>query len=221
MSLRLTYDVLRREVGRFLGFGRDYAQWSSDDTADVADIISSGLRAFYWPSVGDSRYTWSFLKRSATITTASGTRVYDLPVDFSGSLNDFTYDPDAGTLRLAKAEEQEIRSLHAFGSISGKPQYFAVRAKDGELNTETQYEVLLWPVPDGTYTLSYRYAIEPPTLNEQNIYPLGNAAHSECILEACLAAAEKTMTPESTSGFHQQRFAECLAASVKLDMDMS
>lgn len=220
MSLRLTYDVLRREVGRFLGFGRDYSQWSSDDTADVADIIASGLRSFYWPSLGDKRYTWSFLKHSAEITTASGTTAYDLPVDFSGSLLDFTYSGETGELRLAKADEYELRALHTFATLIGKPKYFAIRSKDGELSTETQYEAILWPVPDGTYTLSYRYAIEPPTLSDENIYPLGNVAHSECILEACLAAAEKTLTPESTSGYHQQRFAECLAASVKLDMEV-
>lgn len=77
-SLAVTYDVLRREIGRFLGLenGRDPSQWTagSDDSTDVDDILRSGMRrVLNPPPLPNEKYSheWSFLRPVATLTTSA------------------------------------------------------------------------------------------------------------------------------------------------------
>jgi len=220
VSLRLTYDELRREIGRFLGYDRDPDNWDSTQTTDVGDIIKSGMRWFYFPNVGEQRYTWSFLRKIGTISTASGTATYELADDFEGLLSGFTYSDDTAKRFMARTTEREIRSLYANDYASGPPEYCALRAVQPSSVDTTRYEALLYPVPDAAYTLSYQYAICPDELSTNNQYHLGGTAHSECVLESCLAAAERVMRPEVGPGVHTQRFQECLQASIKIDSEM-
>src|SRR4030067_839350 len=72
VSLTVDYTTLRREIGRFLGYSRDSAEWDADQTTDVADILTSGLRRYLSPPpVSGERYSheWSFLSPVATLTT--------------------------------------------------------------------------------------------------------------------------------------------------------
>lgn len=72
--LTLTYASLRREIGRFLGYGRDPDAWAdgSDAATDVEDILRSGVRRVITPPpLPGERYSheWSFLRPVATLTT--------------------------------------------------------------------------------------------------------------------------------------------------------
>jgi hypothetical protein len=223
MTLAVTYDKLRREVGRFLGYGRTTASWSSTQTEDVADILESGLRRFYFPlvSAGEGQqglHRWSFLQPLATLEVSSGTRAYDLPEDFAGGLECFTFAAGSDLAKTYRAEEEKVRSLHAKADLNGPPRYFAIRPKVSVDGVATRYEVIFYPVPDATYTLSYRYAVEPGSLDAANSMPLGGAVHGETILEACLAAAEKLNDEE---GLHSKRFAERMSASIQMDLEQS
>lgn len=213
MALEITYNELRRELGRYLGLSRDPDDWTDLEATDIADIIKSGLRSFYWPQ----GHCWSFLMPNATLELEAGQRSYDLPDDFNNILpGGFTYDVDAKQGLIARKDDEEIRSLWSKAELSGPPVYFATGVKVTEPNFPTRYEVLFYPVPDKEYTLSYSYCVSPPMLETAaNEIHLGGAMHSETVLEACLAAAEKTL--EDKQDIHAQRFAALLAKSIALD----
>ena len=54
----------------------------------------------------------------------------------------------------------------------------------------------LWPTPDSTYTLSYRYKALVAKLTSAAPYPLGGQAHAQTIEAACLAIAEERLNDE-------------------------
>lgn len=86
-SLTLTYDNLRAHIGHYLGYGRDDADWSTDQAADIEDALLAGLRRFYMPPPvpnergGLTMHQWSFLHPQASlvlypdIAITSGTTV--------------------------------------------------------------------------------------------------------------------------------------------------
>jgi hypothetical protein len=74
--LTVTYSILRREVGRFLGYGRDPTAWTggSDEAVDVEDILRSGVRRVLTPPPlpGEKKaHEWSFLRPVATFATTT------------------------------------------------------------------------------------------------------------------------------------------------------
>lgn len=216
MSLQITYDRLRREVGRYLGFDRDPDEWDATQALDVADIIQSGLRSFYWPVSPEGRYTWSFLRKQGTITTVSGTWNYALPDDFEGSMSGLT----GGGRRIKRVPEEELVSIVGQNNKSGRPEFGAIRAVQPSEGDRMRYEVLLYPVPDAAYEFTYRYSISPSELSELNQLHLGGSAHSECVLEACLAAAEKVLRPEQGPGVHAALFQQLLQGAMQIDREM-
>lgn len=220
MSLQITYDEIAREVWRFLGYGRTPDSTKTNETTDVGDVVKAGQRLFYWPNIGEQRYSWSFLRQRSTVTTASGTATYTLASNFEGLLEGFSYSSGAGRRRVSRVSEEELLALQGKNSQSGAPEYCALRAVQPEEGDSMLWEVVFYPTPDAVYTLAYRYSVCPPELSELNQYHLGGAAHSECVLAACLAAAEKTMLPEHGEGVHAARFQQLLQASVKIDQEM-
>lgn len=75
-ALTLTYDLLRREIGRFLGYGRDPTAWTggSDQVLDVADILRSGVRRVLTPPpLKGERYghEWSFIRPTTSFSTTA------------------------------------------------------------------------------------------------------------------------------------------------------
>lgn len=220
MSLQISYDELRREIGRFLAYDRDPDEWTATETTDVADILKSGLRSFYWPQIGEKRYTWSFLRQSGTISTTAGTSNYLLASDFEGLLSGFSYSEGSQQRRISRVPEEEILGLIGKNQQYGAPEYCALRAAQQAEGVASRWEALFYPTPDATYSLTYRYCLSPPELSSIKPYHLGGAAHSECVLEACLAAAEKTIRPEHGPGVHTARFQQVLQASVSIDGEM-
>ncbi len=74
--LTATYSMLRREIGRFLGYGRDPTAWAagSDEYVDVEDALKSGIRRVVTPPpIPGEKYghEWSFLRPVATLTTTT------------------------------------------------------------------------------------------------------------------------------------------------------
>lgn len=220
MSLSVTYSSLRSDVGRFLGYGRDADDWSTDQNDDVEECLKSGLRQFYFPLVDGARYAWSFLRPLNVLVTASGTAAYDLPSDFGGMLSEgFTFPDGSREVPIGLCHENDLRRRLSQDATPGPPRYAAVRVKTQNPGEDERYEVVFSPVPDASYTLSYRYAIEPAALDLSNSAPLGGAKHGETIRESCLSAAESIL--EDTEGVHTQRFARMLAASIQLDRELS
>lgn len=218
MALQVHYDDLRRELGLFLSIGRDPANWTSVHVEDVAAIIRAALRRFYWPlpvSPDQPRHIWSFLAPKATLATISGQQRYDLPEDFHSLETDgFVAPVVSDQPKVARVAPETIEALHAQAERSGAPQYFAIRHKP-----VGGYEVVFYPTPDAAISLTYQYSVTPDELSSDNPLPLGGAQHSQTIIEACLAEAEKTMQDEE--GVHEKRFRELLIASILLDQQMA
>lgn len=214
-DLHESYAAIYRAVGRFLFSKPTSIDWTAEQSTTVGDVVRSGLRTFLWPEIDGERYEWSFLKQTGTITVAAADDEYDLASDFGGAVETMMVAAGGNYRRLSRVSEIEILTLRGSDSRTGTPAYFAVSAVQPEVGAATTYAVLLYPTPDKAYNLVYRYGIYPD-LDGATAH-LGGAVHSEAVLEACLAAAEKTLRPELGPGIHHQRFEKMLAAAVAAD----
>ncbi len=222
-TLSITFDALRRELGRFLGFrigtNDSVTSWSDEQIQDVNDIIKSGLRLVYWPVIaseqGSTVYQWSFLKKRSTITLVVGTFAYDLPTDYGGMISWPTFPAGSNKRILERQSEEDLVTLYAKNDQSGVPVYGAVRAKDTTYNSATSYELLVYPRPLEAATLSFRYVLDPPMLADDNQIPLGGPQLSMALLEACLSEAEKMLG--DTEGLHYKKFQEALSRCIQYD----
>ena len=217
-TLEITYDEIRRHIGRFMGATRTPDDLTTIDAQDIEDALSGGLREVYWPS-GDG-HIWSFLRREGTVTLVASTRAYDLPTDFTQMTTGLYYPEGSGNRQITVITEEKHRALIGKTSDDGEPIYAVVRAESAELakQSRTKYMVSFYPKPAVADTISFTYAFEPPTIEDGiNPWPLGGAMHSEMILESCLASAEKIMNPESGPGIHTEKFRELLANSIARD----
>ena len=222
-ALKVSYDELRRKVGRHLGFDRNPDNWEANQTQDVADIIKEGQGHFYWPppidqTPGARSHLWSFLCVSHQIVLASDTLSYDLPDDFVRVQSGFTFGSNGKHLRLAIVEDEALRSMQSRSYVSGIPRYVAIRSRDDR--TDEGYELSVYPAPDRALTIECRYEKMPNEINASNQYHLGPAVHSKLLVSACLMEADRTLNPESISpdgGRNAQAFFQQLAASIAID----
>ncbi len=219
MSLKISYDELRREIGRHLGYGRDPASWSADQIQDVSDILRGGSRLFYWPTLPEGAQRWSFLCQTRSISLAANVNVFELPADFVRLCGDITYSVNAKGGKLRQIGESEYRALVDRSSLSGRPAYYTVRQRDDDEG----YELLFYPVPGDAVSLMYRYEKAPAELDDSNEYHLGPASFSELLLAACLFTADKKMNKESLpadGGLYGGRYAQLLQAALQADKAM-
>lgn len=112
-TLTFSYSGLIRELGFFLGYGRDSTNWSTDQSNAVSDCLSSGLRQFYIPSpIGNERtvHRWSFLMPVTTIDMEPSESVY--------SDSDNGGDVDATGLQLSDSNIADWSSYFDFDTYS-------------------------------------------------------------------------------------------------------
>lgn len=166
-TLETTKESLFKRIGLHVGFGPNFKAWSSAQLAEVTEIYRDGLRLFCNPPViPGMNYThnWSFLTPVATLTTAANQAVYDLPDDLADIQGSLIVENDDFVPRkqIERYGESQIR-LSNTTNYTGRPQGFAVRVKEATVEPtytgDTRYELLIHPVPDGIYTLSYRYTV--------------------------------------------------------------
>lgn len=219
-ALKVSYDELRREVGRHLGFDRDPSNWVANQAQDVTDIIKSGQRHFYWPPPGEGgvSHLWSFLSVSHQISLVGDTVSYELPDDFVRLQSGFTFGIDGSHLRLAVIEDEALRAMQSKSYLKGIPYYVAIRARNDR--TDEGYELAFYPTPDRAFTIQFRYEKLPPEVDANSQYHLGPEVHSKLLLSACLMEADRMLNQESISpdgGLHAQRFFQQLASSIAID----
>lgn len=224
-SLSISINTIRREIGTFLGWGRDVADWTATQVTDGDDIIARGLRMFYWPPVAEGQqvpyYEWSFLRANGEITLATEDADYDLPDDFSGTMipQSITWASGEQARALKLVSEDTIRKHQAYNSTGGAPRYIAVRGKTFVSANGQRWEALVYPTPtavNNNDVITYRYVVLPDTLSNTNIYPRGGAQHSETILSAIMAAAEQKQDDDPNGPFYQ-RFQAQLQNSIRAD----
>jgi len=207
-QLKITYQEIQREIGRLLGFNRDPSNWDAIEIQDSSDIIRSSEREFYFQD-----HDWSFMIEADSVSLNAGVSVSALPLEFIRIVSSFTNgDGDGG--RLLQVDDSELRAIKT--DQTGRPEYFSIRFN----STSELYEADVFPAPNKTTTLNFRYLKSPAPLSGSNIYHLGPSVHSETFLECALANAEKKLNPETAdteSGFHQRRYQEFLARSIEFD----
>lgn len=224
-SLSMGYPELRAKVGAFLGYGRDPDAWGEKQDDDVADVLESGLRQFYYPPPVEPRsgaihervsFRWSFLHPVGTFDTVADTWEYSADDDFGSFESNVTFDPDEGYGALRTVSASRIREMRQTHDSSGIPRFIAVEPLESDGSDGQRFQFLLWPTPDAVYTLTYNYHVLLPKLTTDNPYPLGGMPHAETVLESCLAVAESRLDDESN--LHQNLFRDRLRASIQQDL---
>lgn len=226
-TLILDYDALRSKIGYFMGYGslsRDVYEvesWTADQKAEIEEAVQDGLRWFYSPPPlpGErAAHEWTFLRQRRTFcTTQSTVFEYDLTDEYAGYEGNLTIrTSSAGYTPIVVVGEAEIRQARSLaGSVqSGIPCYAAILAV-----SERSHRLLLHPTPGAAYTIEGKMLLAPRKLSKDNPYPYGCTQHSMTILEACLAAAERTKY--DMDGHHLGAAFERLAASIQVDKKAS
>lgn len=212
-----SYNWLRRELGAAFKFSADYAEWNYEQSGIVDSCILSGTSRFYFPPPmgdGESRHEWSFLMPTVTLAISSSTDTYQLPDDFTGGLEYFTLSSNA---KIPIIKESDLRAMQTVeGASAAAPSFAAIRPVPIVGATTQKWEVIFYPAPDTSYTLSYAYQINPDPLSVDNQTAIGGREHAETMLESCLAVAQSRFGMESPVN-HMDAFASRLTASIALD----
>ena len=190
-----SYRFFCREVAIYLGKNPDWNDWNAETEGLITRIVQQGVMNYYYPPVVDGyQHEWTFMRPTASITTAAKQAAYDLPEDFERFDGDLTYDPDKGYGPIRITSEGEIRTLAQQTDYTSTPNRAAARPKGSTGLAAQREEVLLHPTPDSTYKLSFRYHALPRQLGDTYTFPLGGPAHAEGIAASCVAAAELKKT---------------------------
>jgi hypothetical protein len=223
-TLGLTYQELRKNISQYMGFGGNLQAMADHEAEQVETAVLNGMRRFYFnawlPGAGAS-HTWSFLQNCLqTITTAASDYLYTLPDDFSKLSNRLVLATENTERKwLTQLNEGQIRQLRAEpnGLTEAVPRVFAIRPLTATPGASTgqRWEVMLHPIPDGVYTISYAYSVQAGRISTATPYPYGGGHHSHTILLACLAEAENMQ--KEGSAIQEQRYLTALAASISLD----
>jgi hypothetical protein len=225
-TLSLTYVDLQAKVGLFLGWGRGAAfgdqSWSDYQSAAIEDCVRSGCRQFYVPPAippMQGSYDWSFLRPTSQLDFPTGTQTLVLPDDFGGVEGTITCLSSVTqiTWPVRLYNENYIRQQYIVDpTMTGRPMAAAVQPIKGTSAMAGQrFELQVFPVADEDYTLVITYYVNPDCLSGAFPYALGGSAHTETVLESCLAIAEQRFDDAST--IHSAKFMERLQASISYD----
>jgi hypothetical protein len=220
-TLSTALDEIRREVARFLSFGRDYASLTITQQEDVDAIVRRGLRQFYQPPpVGEHvGHMWSFLRPTVSFATVIGQEAYQLPDDYGAMLGSrITHLSSSSLHGPLIVSDYQYRALKEGSTVAdGTPFHATVvpRTSNGAVVSPGRSDLLLWPKPDRVVTMQYQYAAVQDAITNGLSYPAGAAMHGETIIASCLAIGEEYVVSPTTQ--YRQLFRERLASSIALD----
>lgn len=219
MTLALTYDILRREIGRFLRLGEAPVDWSDDDVTRVDDVIARGSRLVYFPEpamIGEQAlvgHNWSFTVDALSVTLTDATRYHDLPSDFQR----LTSAPSivGSDLPMEEVSEADLRHMANASSGSGFPQYYHVR-RDVPSSEDLLFQIGVYPLPSGSsVVLEGEYLYSPAQASASQV-PIIPDAHVEFYLAAMRFAAD-VLFNEPPDEKNEARYKELLTASLLFD----
>ena len=209
-----------------------YASPSTTVTVDTAAFYPSMVgKNLVFATSGNSYPITGYTSSTVVVVTGDASAetgyvtvdsedTFTLPWDYGGMAGDgkFTYDNGEGKIcSVTLTSDAEIRKLRQSSVSTGTPYLCAIVPKTTDGTEGQRWEAMFYPPPDEVLILHYRYAVLPDSLvSSTKEYPYGSAAHSETILESCLAIAE-TREKDGGDGSHQTRFAALLVASIDQD----
>ncbi len=143
---------------------------------------------------------------------------YDMPANFGTMRGPMYYDYDKTNIQIEKIPVGRIIHARANQDTNGHPTHFATRIKAATAGaTEQVVELMPYPTPDAAYDVHYICDIKPTALDTTYKYPLGGAPFDECILEFCLAEAERHF--KGGPGQHAVEAERMLTAMIAYDSD--
>lgn len=219
MSLAVTYEDLRRELGRFLGWGRNPDNWTDDQTIDAQDIIKSALRRIYWPvdSLGGKLdYQWSFLVRIGELALSANQETYQLPEEFGDIVGRFYYATQVGYPPIAVVPLRTVLESKSRVIAQAVPRMAALVPSYDDGTKKQVWQAIFAPTPDGHYRLRYAYNLSmDAALDSTKPYPPGGNQYGELFIEAVLAVAEIKLMDQP--GIHWENFRLELASAIERD----
>lgn len=212
--------------------------------SDPTSTVTASEAAFYPSMVGKSLVTAS--ENSYTITGYTSSTVVTLTEDASGDTGDiitidsedtftmpfdyagmsgegnFTYQNDENKMqRIVMTSDVNIRHLRQTTISTGTPYLVAISPKTTDGTQGQRWEAMFHRPPNDVLILEYRYYVLPDALVLDDLeYPYGSAAHSETILESCIAIAE-SREKDGGTGEHQARFTGLLQSSMDHDRSLA
>ena len=208
--------------------------------SDPVSTVTASEAAFYPSMVGKNLVTASENSyviagyTSTTVITVTGDAsgdtgdiitidsedTFTLPWDYGGMSGDglFTYANDESKLQtVTLTSEANIRKLRQSSVSTGTPYLACIVPKTTDGTAGQRWVAMFHNPPGEPLVLHYRYYLLPDALVLDDLeYPYGSAAHSETILESCLAIAE-SREKDLASVEHQNRFAALLLSSIDHD----
>lgn len=218
-SLAVAFKELKADVGFFLGWGRgeDYGDviWTTQQTQAIDRCVKGGLRNFY-----HCGYNWSFLRPVVTLPLQNADQTVSLPDDFGGVEGQVVVTLGETGIQWWPVEFGGVGKVYQefaqYPTSTGRPMYCCVEPLKEQSPVRGQrFQLRFWPISDGDYTLKFQYYINPDYLSGTFPYAYGGAQHAECLLESCLALAEKIL--DNRADLHEQEFEKRLAISQKMD----
>jgi len=228
-TLSISKDELSQSIGVFCGYGRgtlgDEIAWTTRQQNRIDDCLKSGVRNFYWPKSpdGSPQHSWTFLRPVTSLTLAAGESQVDLPDDYGGTDESLTFSGSAGTalrLSLTLSPDAYIRQAYSLAGsgtpTKGTPRMVSqISLKGISIPIGQRFALHFYPVADVDYAFEIRYSILADALSSTKPWVYGGAAHTETIIESCLAGAEQRVF--DTKGVHSANYLELLKVSIDLD----
>lgn len=207
----LKFDDIRKEVAALRGLGRDIDAWDAQGIAWIEGALTRGYNMF----LSGSSYDWSFLKPLTDLTIVEGTEDLVLPQEFAFLDGDIYFTGDFfGCPLVVENDARVLRRRNSATTTTGRPQYACITANKPGVAQGQRQILSFWPTADQDYDIALRYSILADALSTSNPYPYGGQAHSNTILEACLAASEQM---DGQLGIHTTLYAMSLAGSKDYD----
>jgi hypothetical protein len=180
---------------------------TDDGTHTISAYTSASQLTLSSGASSSSNKTWSM--------TPSGT--YQMPDEFGGLIGRMTYPTGDGIVAAVDITAEEvIRDHKQRNSATGRPTAAAIRPKAGFTGASMQsYELVVAPVPDQLYTVTYRYHVLLDAISGSLTKLVGGTPHGETLRAACLAAAE--LEVNDGRGIRAEVFVRRLRASVAFE----
>src|SRR5207244_3540755 len=143
------------------------------------------------------------------LTLDTGATTVSLPDDFQafdGRISLASSGNFAQPWKIEWRNDGEIQQMYAFNpTLQGPPMYAATSVLKGTTGTQGQrFQLLVFPAADQTYTLVSTYVVNPDFMTAANPYHYGGPAHSETVLESCLAVLEERL--DDVGDVHRSAF---------------
>ena len=212
-----TYGELCKAVGAYLGYGADDDKWTVSQEDSIDSIVQAGVRQFYYPPKVEGLRTvhnWSFLSPVSVLVLSAGTATYPLPGNYSVITGDLVFREEEHKAPVMIINEGQVRSMATDGK-QACPQYAGIRVMASDGSSRQTSEISFYPIPDKTYTLTYKYEVYTGSISDSNPYVLGGDTYIELIIASCLAIAERRVDQKKAAQW--EGFAELLLAAVQRD----